>query len=254
MDIHPEAAVGFARGADDYERTRPSYPADAVAHLVSSFDIRAGATVVDVAAGTGKLTRLLLPTGARVIAVEPVAEMRSYLASTSPDAEVLEGVAEHLPVADGTADAITVAQAIHWFDRPAALASFARVLRPGGGLGIINNERLRGHGWMAEADDLMEAYRGGTPQHYDGVWQEAFAATSLFGPLEEAEFDNPQVLSPDSFIARLRSVSYVGALDRVTQDALLTSVAKLLASHPDTAGKTELLVPQSTRVWICRRT
>lgn len=253
MDLHPAAAQGFSRNADDYERTRPSYPAAAVEHLVAALGLGPGRTVVDVAAGTGKLTRLLLRTGARVVAVEPIAEMRERLAATASEAEPLEGTAEHLPLGDGVADGITVAQAFHWFDGRAALAELHRVLAPGGALAVVYNERDRGHGWLTEANRLLEAYRGDTPQQWQGAWREPFDATGLFTPLEDAVFDNPQTLTPEEVIGRFRSMSYVGALDSADQGALLAGIAKLLASHPETAGRAEVVIPQRTVVSTCRR-
>src|SRR5207253_1626634 len=113
---HPTAAAGFARAADAYERGRPAYPADAVAHLAARFRLGEGVTVLDLAAGTGKLTRMLTMTGATVIAVEPVVGMRRVLEKAVPGARVLDGTAESIPVEDGAVDAITVAQAFHWFD------------------------------------------------------------------------------------------------------------------------------------------
>ena len=107
-DLHP-ATRGFELAADVYERGRPDYPAAAIAWLVERLDLRPGRTLVDLAAGTGKLTRLLVPSGADVIAVEPLAAMRALI----ENARVLEGTAEAMPLPDASADAVTVAQAFH---------------------------------------------------------------------------------------------------------------------------------------------
>src|SRR5207249_4825593 len=119
---HPTAAAGFDRAADAYERGRPGYPREAVARLAAQFRLGEGVTVLDLAAGTGKLTRMLATTGATVVAVEPVAGMRRVLAQAVPGARVLNGTAEAIPVADGAVDAVTVAQAFHWFDADRAVA------------------------------------------------------------------------------------------------------------------------------------
>src|SRR5579864_1054082 len=108
-ELHP-ATRGFGLAADLYERGRPDYPAPAIAWLVERLDLRPGRTVVDLAAGTGKLTRLLVPSGAEVIAVEPIAEMRAKIENL----RVLEGTAEAIPLADASVDAVTVGQAFHW--------------------------------------------------------------------------------------------------------------------------------------------
>jgi SAM-dependent methyltransferase len=251
--IHPAAATGFASNADDYERTRPGYPEAAIEFLVATLGLHGGVTVADVAAGTGKLTRLLVPSGAHVVAVEPVAQMRAYLEATCPGAEVVDGVAEDLPFDDASVDAVTVAQAFHWFNGERAVASFARVLRPGGALAVVYNHRDRQSPWLAAVNELVEARRHETPHHWDGRWQDALAESPSFTALQRGEFDNPQVLTPDEFVGRIRSLSFVGAMAADAQAALLASVAALVAEHPDTAGRTELLVAQRTSVHTWRR-
>ena len=123
------ASRGFGAAADAYERSRPDYPPQAVEGLIRRLDLRPGRTVLDVGAGTGKLTRLLVPTGARILALEPVAEMRAKLVATTPGAEALDGLAEAVPLADASVDAAVCAQAFHWFDAPRALEELHRVLR-----------------------------------------------------------------------------------------------------------------------------
>lgn len=252
MTIHPSAARGFASTAEDYERSRPSYPDAAVDHVRRCLGLGPGRTVVDVAAGTGKLTRLLARSGARVLAVEPIAEMRRVLASACPGVDVMDGTAERVPLPDGCVDAVTVAQAFHWFDGPAALAEFDRVLVPGGGVAVVFNRRDGRPAWLAAVNEVVEAHRTGEPHHHSGQWREAFAR-SPFTPLEDAAFDNPQVLSPEEVVGRFRSLSFVGALGAREQGALLADIAHILATHADTAGKKELVIPQTTVVSHCRK-
>ena len=127
-ELHP-ATRGFA-AADVYERGRPDYPAAAIAKIVERLGLRPGRTVLDLAAGTGKLTRLLAPSGANVIAVEPVHEMRAELERRVPGIAALAGTAERIPLTDGYVDAVTVGQAFHWFDADKALREIHRVLTP----------------------------------------------------------------------------------------------------------------------------
>src|SRR2546423_12598722 len=131
MSLRP-AAAGFGQAADVYERARPEYPPDAVAWLADRLSLGPDRIVVDLAAGTGKLTRLLVPSGARVIAVEPQAEMRAVLEGAVPGAEALEGTAEALPLDDSSADPVAGASAFPGFEPAKALPGFARGLPPGG--------------------------------------------------------------------------------------------------------------------------
>src|SRR5439155_26867471 len=135
------SALAFGKVAESYERRRPEYPPEIVTWVVERLGLESGKRVVDVGAGTGKLTRQLVPSGARVFAVEPLAEMRAQLEASVPEAEALAGMAEALPLEDGGVDAITVASAMHWFDTGRTLSDFHRVLRPGGGLAILGNAR-----------------------------------------------------------------------------------------------------------------
>src|SRR5579885_2647743 len=166
--VHPVAAAGFGAAADVYERARPSYPQAAVDWLVARAGLGPGRTVVDVGAGTGKLTRLLVPTGARVVAVEPLPEMRALIEG----AEVLEGTAEELPLDDASADVITVAQAFHWFDHDRALPELHRVLRPVGVLALFWNMRDLDHPLQRGVEDLLTPVRDGLVPQREGRWRE----------------------------------------------------------------------------------
>ena len=140
----PEAAAqGFGQGAEAYESARPSYPPDAVGEIARVCALGPGRRVLDLAAGTGKLTRLLVPAGAEVVAVEPVAAMREVLGSVLPGVEALDGTAESIPLPDASVDAVTVAQAFHWFDAPVARAEIARVLGGGGARVLVWDTRDR---------------------------------------------------------------------------------------------------------------
>src|SRR5439155_11730600 len=144
--------------AESYERRRPSYPSEIVAWIVRRLGIGPVTTVVDVGAGTGKLTRQLVPTGARVIAVEPLDEMRAQLEAAAPGVRALSGSAEALPLGDATADAITVASAMHWFDPDRALPELHRVLKPGGGLAVLGNARDLAQPLQAAVQEIIGRY------------------------------------------------------------------------------------------------
>jgi ubiquinone/menaquinone biosynthesis C-methylase UbiE len=168
-----EAATAFEGAATVYEHARPGYPAEAVRWLVEALELGPGRTVVDLAAGTGKLTRDLVVSGAHVVAVEPVAGMRRTLAATTPantgvPVSVVAAVAQALPFGDGRLDAITVAQGFHWFATGEALAEMHRVIRPRGCLGLIWNHRDTSDPLQAALTALMEPVRGDTPSYDTG--------------------------------------------------------------------------------------
>jgi SAM-dependent methyltransferase len=226
-DVHPVAAAGFGAAADVYERARPSYPDDAVAWLVEQAAIGPPSTVVDVGAGTGKLTRLLVATGARVLAVEPLGEMRNRLRELVPRAEALDGTAEALPLGDSSVDAITVAQAFHWFDPTRALPELHRVLRPGGALVLIWNSRDLDDPLQRGLEDLLTPYRNELIAQSYGVWRPPLDESPLFAPLREARFPYAQQLTADGLVERAESTSFVAALPEDERLVLLGRVRAL---------------------------
>ena len=170
-----------------YERARPEYPPEAVAWIADRLDLREGRTVLDLGAGTGKLTRALLTTGARVIAVEPGDEMRARLEQAAAGAEALRGAAEEIPLLDGSVDAITVGQAFHWFRHDEAIPELHRVLRPGGGVALVWNTRDPDNPLQKEIGELIAPFvPSGRPDAEE--WPRPLGESELFGPLEEQRF------------------------------------------------------------------
>jgi SAM-dependent methyltransferase len=209
MDLHPIAAAGFGAAADAYERGRPGYPSAAIDWLARRVGLKPGATVVDLAAGTGKLSRALAVTGARVIAIEPVEAMRRAI---GPGIEAIEATAEAVPLPDGSTEVVTVGQAFHWFDGDAALAEIHRILSPGGSLALLWNARRLEDPIQAAIEELIKPYCGEVPRHRTAPWREAFVRTDLFGPLEEIGFPHEQLLDAEGLAARVGSISGIAAL------------------------------------------
>jgi SAM-dependent methyltransferase len=244
--VDPVAAAGFASAAQIYERARPSYPAEAVAWLVQRTGIGPGSTVLDVGAGTGKLTRLLVPTGARVVAVEPIAEMRALIEG----AEAVDGTAEELPFGDCTADVVTVAQAFHWFDLERALPELHRVLRPGGHLALVWNMRDLDDPVQHGVEELLAPLRLEVPAQQLGRWRGPLERTPLFGAGEVAGFRYEQRFTADDLCERVASTSFVAAMAPVDRDALLVRVRALVHGLPEPFPfpyKTEVHVVPRTR-------
>jgi SAM-dependent methyltransferase len=229
--IHDVAVEGFTKGTDAYERARPSYPPAAVAFLVDELGIGPASTVVDLAAGTGKLTRLLVPTGAKIIAVEPVEAMRTKLRDVVPGIEVRAGAAEALPLADGSADCVTVAQAFHWFRPAEALAEIGRVLRPGGGLALLWNARDASVPWVARINQAIRWNRGQIPQYDDGAedWAALVAGATVFTPLQFTSFRHDQEMDLPLLLDRVSSTSYIAALPDDDRARVLDEVRDVVA-------------------------
>jgi SAM-dependent methyltransferase len=220
--------VGFAAAAEVYERARPSYPQDAVDWIVERADLRPGRLVVDLAAGTGKLTRLLVPSGAELVAVEPVPEMRRKLEEVVPGVEAVAGTAERLPFADGSVDVVTVAQAFHWFDHARALPELHRVLRPDGLLVLVWNSRDLTSPLQLELESLLSHLREGRQlAQLDRSWRAELERSPLFGPPEERRFGHVQHLTADGLVDRVHSTSFVAAMKPVDRDELLVRVRAL---------------------------
>ena len=254
MAIHESAAKGFAAGAEAYERGRPEYSPEAIAALVRELGIGPGKRVLDLAAGTGKLTRQLEPTGAELVAVEPIAEMRARLEMLMPKVEAIEGTAESIPLPNHSVDAVVVGQAFHWFDSIRAVSEIRRVLRPGGGVGLIWQTRDATRPWTARLEDIINRADDGHPRFRTGAWREGFDRTALFEPLREASFDTIQRGSPETIVDRVASISYVAAMPESRRRVVLDEVRDLLASDPETAGADVVELPYTANIYWARPT
>jgi MOSC domain-containing protein YiiM/SAM-dependent methyltransferase len=252
MAIHESAAKGFAAGADAYERGRPSYSPEAIAHIVRELRIGPGKTVLDLAAGTGKLTRELVPTGATLIAVEPIPEMGAKLATAVPSAEIRDGTAEAIPAENHSIDAVVVGQAFHWFDGIRAISELRRVLRPDGGLALIWQSRDASVPWVAKLNEIIDRADDGHPRFRTEAWREAFDLSALFDPLEKTEFQFIQRASAGTLVDRVASISYVAAMSEASRQVVLDEVRELFATDPATAGQETIDLPHRVYVYVTR--
>ena len=252
--VHHAAAVGFDRAAGAYELGRASYPAVAVEAILAVTGAAPGRTLLELGAGTGKLTRELVGSGARVIALEPVAGMREVLARTAPRAEPLDAVAEAIPLADGSVDAVVAAQCFHWFSPKAAAAEVARVLRPGAAAALIWNRRDERLGWMGDFTRILESRQGDTPRYRTSLWRQAFDGNPEFTPLELRTWPHRGAEGREVVLAQVASISFVAALDDEARASLLAEFAELLDTHPDTRGRDDVAVPYVTELFTTQRT
>ncbi len=248
----PEAAArGFTATAALYEARRPLYPPAAVTWLLAQLQLDRSSKILDLAAGTGKLTRQLLAEGRtpHVVALEPLDAMCTQFAQVLA-APIVRGVAEAIPLATRSVDAVLVGQAFHWFDFDAALVEIHRLLRPGGGLGLIWNMRDERADWAARLGDIRRRF--GDIRYDTGAWRHAIEANPLFQPLVERQFWHEQVLEPEGVVELMASRSFIAALDPEEHRAVRDEIRHLLATHPDTRGRNPLVVPYRTDAYWTR--
>lgn len=211
-----ERAGSFGAAADVYDRSRPSYPVEAVRWALPEESKR----VLDLGAGTGKLTSVLLDLGLDVVAVEPSEQMRARIPAR---AEVLEGTAEAIPLPDGSVDAVLVGQAFHWFDPEPALAEMARVLRPGGTVGLLWNVMDDSTAWVKEVTALFGAED--LVSHMDG--RPPFDGNGALGEPVHDEFENGQSLDRDLLVDLVASRSVLTSLPEEERLEVLAQVREL---------------------------
>jgi SAM-dependent methyltransferase len=229
-------ASSFGAAAASYARSRPGYPTAALDWLIPSGAER----ILDVGAGTGQLTRQLVSRGLEVTAVEPSPEMRGELIRSTAGARVLSGSAESIPLPAASVDVVLVAQAWHWVDYERAVPEVARVLAPGGRIGLVWNIRDARVPWVATLGQIMYQY----------THQEGDATPILFAPFEQVEHVEvgwSYELASDDLIELVASRSYVITLPADQRDALLADVTRLIATQPALAGKPRLQLPYVTQ-------
>ncbi len=242
-----DRAASFSTGADVYARVRPTYPADAVDWMVPP----GAAHVLDLGAGTGLLTRRLVDRGLDVVAVDASPAMLDELVATLPDVTAHVGTAENLPLPDASIDAAVVGQAWHWFDEARASAEIARVLRPGGTLAVVWNDRDERIDWVGRFGEIL--HTGDQLQPDSDQSSGAPTLDDSFGEIEVAEFRWLHHLPTADLRALAGSRSYLLTLPEPERDQLLQRVDDLVVTHPDLAGTQEIAMPYVTTAYRARR-
>jgi SAM-dependent methyltransferase len=226
----------FGTAAAAYAAHRPDYAAAAVRWALERAP---GSRVLDLAAGTGKLTRTLAEMGADVIAVEPDEEMLAALRGNVPGVRAVAGRAEAIPLPDGCVDAVLAGQALHWFDMTAAGPEIARVLAPGGVLSALWNLDDDRVGWVAELEETAEHTGAATVTQWRSGDHEAhlvkMSLPGLFGPVEHAEFGHGQARTADSLVATIGTHSRLLVMDPAERARVLAKVRAFLSERPETA-------------------
>jgi SAM-dependent methyltransferase len=239
-----ERARSFGRVAGEYERGRPGYPPEAIAWLLGSRPLE----VLDLGAGTGKLTQALLAAGHRVTAVEPLDEMRAILSSQLPEARTLAGTAEQLPLAHASVDAVAVGSAFHWFDEGAALAEISRVLRGAGVLGLLGNAFDVSSPWVARVREIL----GPPAIERPGHWPSVVDLRERFAEVEDREFPHEQRIDRAGLRDLASSRSALALMDDDQRAAVLDDLDRLWEQEPELLGRSDVLLPWRTRVRRCR--
>lgn len=242
MSTMNDPARSFGAAASVYHQARPGYPVEAIEWLIG--DAR---RVLDLGAGTGKLTAALVELDRDVIAVDPVEEMLDELEVAVPGVPRILGTAEDIPLEDGSVDAVVAGQAWHWFQPDRAVAEIARVLRAGGVLGLVWNSRDLRADWLRQAGEIMN-------ERHDAsvTFAEYVKIGSPFGAVEEHSVEWSERMSRTRFLDLVRSRSSFITASETEQAATIAALETLLETHRDLAGARELSVPYVTRCFRAR--
>jgi SAM-dependent methyltransferase len=248
----------FGGAAAAYAEHRPDYAEAAVRWVLEPVWDAPPVQVVDIGAGTGKLTATLVSLGANVTAVEPDQQMLAELRRAMPEVRSVPGSAEEMPVPDASVDAVLAGQAMHWFDMSRAMPEIARVLRPGGvfaGLWNVDDDRV---GWVADLAAMSKRRASITLQRWrDGEGRSRqhrvlAAGSGLFHAAEEGEFAHGQVRTADSLLATIATHSHLLVMDEAERTGLLAQVRDFLRTRPETSNG-DFTLPMVTVALRARR-
>ncbi len=235
----------FGRCAKEYVSGRPEYP-DAVLADLPRADV-----IVELGAGTGKFTRLLAGTGARIVAVEPQPAMAAHIPRAA-NVEVVGGTAEQIPLADASADLVCCATAFHWFDYARATAEILRIARPGAHLGLVWNVRDRRVPWVGDVDRMTDAYRSCPVRH--AARHRQILDDASFELVRESAYPFEHRMPVGGIVDRVLSTSFIAALPEGEQEAVREKVLAIIAAHPELAAASEIGFPYICRLYLllCR--
>jgi SAM-dependent methyltransferase len=237
-------ARSFGSVAAQYEHGRPGYSREAILWLLGSQPLE----VLDLGAGTGKLSAAIAAAGHSVIALEPLAQMREFLTAKLPGVRVLDASAEEIPLESASVDAVLAGAAFHWFDQTRALPEILRVLRDPGILGLLGNGFDRSVGWVAHLGDLLGPGRLGRRGH----WPSPEELGRYFDHVEEREFGHEQLVDLQTLQDLACSRSNIAILPQERREEILHSIAELWEAEPELAGRTSVMLPWRNNLMACR--
>jgi SAM-dependent methyltransferase len=235
----------FGLVADEYERGRPGYPAAAIRWLLGDEPLE----VVDLGAGTGKLSAALVAAGHRVTAVEPLDEMRAILTERVPEAEVVAATAETTTLPAASADAVVAGAAFHWFDRDRVFPEITRILRSPGTLGLLGNGFDTSVAWVSRLREILGGSRLGRPGH----WPSEAELLTWFDDTDEREFTLDHPVDRDRLLDLAVSRSSIALLAPAERQSLFDEVSALWDEDPELRGRESVNLPYLTRVRRARR-
>jgi len=247
------AKRAFTHCADDYARHRPGYPAEALEVLASKFGPPPGKMAADVGAGTGIFSTLLAGAGWSVVSLDADAVLLRHAPSADPLIRRVCATAERTPLVEAGLHLVTCAQAFHWFNPPVALAEFARILRPGGGLALLwNNRDAAQSEFVRRYERLIKTYNPAYDREYRRQdWPAKIAAEGRFTATEHARYARTWELSPGEFVGFSRSVSYIrNVLSGERMSCFERDLRELLRAE---FGSGPCRLPLITELWTCSR-
>lgn len=248
----PRRAWTATEAAERYEKWRPGYASDAISFVAQILNVQSGTRIVDVGAGTGKLTRQLLSVGAEIVAVEPLEGMRAVFQRAVPRVTVLDGHAESLPLSDKSFDALVAGQAWHWFDSQQALAEAARVLKTQGGIALLWNDHDPTCEWLTRYDKIRaraSAIAGNAPpSHTEEGWHQAFRRASDWADLQHRTFRHEITTNYQGFLDRAFTSSVFSVLPEGARVELGDEILDMLR-HANGRERDMVTVPHVTEVY-----
>jgi ubiquinone/menaquinone biosynthesis C-methylase UbiE len=245
--LHPSAAKGFGSGAELYQQVRPSYPQEIAIWLQDRLQIGESSTVIDLGSGTGKFLPYLIQTQAKVIAVEPVAEMLQQLQQAHPTVECLQTSSDQLLVKDASINAIICAQSFHWFSNIETLKEMYRVLIPTGHLGLVWNQRDITVDWVKALADEIAPFEADTPRYHSEKWKQVFEQQQLFQFNGLQTFQLKHTGTVEQVVSkRLLSTSFIAAMPEHQQQQLKARFEQIVFDFTGQTAQDQIDFPYTT--------